>query len=244
MPKNAGHLFAISSSIRIFPPLYSGAMCACLYLYLHYKKKLNKKHKKLLQANARSESLPTTCIPEGIRSAKCISATKDMYIGGVDPSHSTSDVTKHIQNMGITIRTPVQVLVRKEDWCSFRVGVPADDVPTISSVHNWQPDIKVRPFRPRRQPGDAKRQVPARSYDQREHHNANRSTRRASYTSQRRNTYNRRHVTQPHRPENNRKVWYKDADTHPGDQWKHSARPAHCERNNSYDTYSGSNNYY
>ena len=59
-----------------------------------------------------------------------------MYIGGVHSSHSTSDITEHIQNMGIVIKHQVQVLSRKDSWCSFRVGVSADDVSTISCTYS------------------------------------------------------------------------------------------------------------
>ena len=90
-----------------------------------YKKKvnrLNKKKKKHEQATA--SSVVSTKLPVGgIRSAKSDNyshnnSISDMYIGGVHPSHSCSDITEHIKNMGIVIKRPVQVLSQKDSWCS------------------------------------------------------------------------------------------------------------------------------
>ena len=230
-----------------------------------YKKKvnrLNKKKKKHEQATA--SSVVSTKLPvRGIRSAKSDNyshnnSISDMYIGGVHPSHSCSDITEHIKNMGVVIKRPVQVLSQKDSWCSFRVGVSADDVSTISCADNWQSGIKVRPFLAQRQPGDATNQVHSRpprfdgprGYNQQHQHARHQARssvhnghdyrqRRGNYapTSQ----YDTRHARPRHQRANSytssTKQHY-NAEMYQGEQWRSSARPAWREgSSNSYSQY-------
>jgi hypothetical protein len=196
-----------------------------------YRKKLTKLNKKQKKQNTISSATSAHPSVGGIRSARGNTNTgiTDMYIGGVHSSHSASDITEHIQSMGIVIRHPVQVLSRKDSWCSFRVGVSAVDVSTISCTDNWQPGIRVRPFCAQRQPGDATSQVHTKTntrYDNRQH--------RGNY---RQTQYNDRHHTKPRYPPtsaHNRERQY-DAETYQGEQWRNSARPTWREASrNSY----------
>ena len=106
-----------------------------------YRKKLTKLNKRQKKQNTISCATSAQPSAGGIRSARgnTNTAITYMYIGGVHSSHSTSDITEHIQNMGFVIIHQVRELSRKDSWCSFRVGVSTDDVWTISCTDNWQP---------------------------------------------------------------------------------------------------------
>ncbi|KAK2146037.1 hypothetical protein LSH36_638g01022 [Paralvinella palmiformis] len=70
-----------------------------------YRKKLTKLNKRQKKQNTISCATSAQPSAGGIRSARGNTNTTitDMYIGGVHSSHSTSDITEHIQNMGFVI---------------------------------------------------------------------------------------------------------------------------------------------
>ena len=138
---------------------------------------------------------------------------------------------------------------------SFRVGVSADDVSTISCADNWQFGIKVRPFLAQRQPGDATNQArsrPPRSdgsrgYNQQRQH-ARHQVRASAHNGhdyrQRRGNYapTSQYDTRHARPRHQRANSYTssteqhyNAEMYQGEQWRSSARPAWREGSiNSY----------
>ena len=73
-----------------------------------------------------------------------------MYIGGVDPNCTVTDLRNHIMvitNSQYIDNVEISTLARKPDWASFRVRVNVNDADKILDTQNWPTGIIVRTFR-------------------------------------------------------------------------------------------------
>ena len=70
----------------------------------------------------------------------------DIYIGGLEQSHSQDDLRLFLHSIGITPIIAIKDLSSKRGWKSFQVTVPQNLVQMAINSPHWSDGIRVRPF--------------------------------------------------------------------------------------------------
>ena len=107
---------------------------------------------------------------QNLRAAvKNSSATKQVYIGNVDPKCSAKDVSDHLSSKGVAVSpTNVRQLGRGDVVKSFCVDVPQDKYDNVIAAGSTllPNDLKVRPFYPKKKPQGSNTKQPRKTGNQ------------------------------------------------------------------------------